>query len=140
MSLDPVTALLDIGGKVIERLWPDPAQRDAAKLELFKMQQEGELARMAAENNLLVKQIDVNAVEAQNPSLFVSGWRPAVGWICAAGCGWNWIILPSLTVGLSIAGNPVVLYPADLSEMMPLLLGMLGIGFLRTVEKVKGAA
>jgi hypothetical protein len=52
MALDPVSALLDVGSKVIDRLWPDPAQRDAAKLELFKLQQSGELAQLAAETEL----------------------------------------------------------------------------------------
>jgi len=72
MSLDPVTALLDIGGKVIDRLWPDPTQAANAKLELFKLQQSGELAQIAG-------QLEINKVEAANPSVFVSGWRPFVG-------------------------------------------------------------
>jgi len=61
MALDPLSALLDIGGKVIDRVWPDPAQAAAAKLELFKLQQSGELAPIAG-------QMEVNKVEAANPS------------------------------------------------------------------------
>ncbi len=129
MSLDPVTAALDIGGKLIDRLWPDPAQRDAAKLELLRMQQSGELA-----------QIEVNKEEARNPNLFVSGWRPAVGWVCVGACGWNWIGLPILKAVILIAGISIDLKPADLTEMLPVLMGMLGLSGLRTVERLNGKA
>ena len=133
MSLDPVTALLDIGTKVIERIFPDPTQAAAAKLELLKLQQSGELAVMTA-------QTDINRVEAGNASVFVSGWRPMVGWICGAACAWNWIGLPIAKVALQLAGHPIAISPADLSEMMPVLMGMLGLGSLRTLEKINGVA
>jgi hypothetical protein len=129
MAVDPVTAALDIGGKLIDRLWPDPAQRDAAKLKLLEMQQAGELA-----------QIGVNVEEAKSTSLFVSGWRPGIGWICGAACAWNWIGLSVAKFGLALAGHPITLAPADLTEMMPVLMGMLGLGALRTVEKLNGKA
>jgi hypothetical protein len=140
MAIDPISILLGIGSKVIDRLWPDPAQRDAAKLELLKMQQSGDLAQLTAETSLMVEQIKVNAAEAQNPSLFVSGWRPGVGWVCVAACGWNWIGLPVAKVIAVILGHPIDLAPADLTEMLPILMGMLGLGGLRTIEKLQGRA
>ena len=76
MALDPVTAVLDIGGKLIDRMWPDPAQAATAKLELIKLQQSGDLAQMTG-------QLDINKIEAASSSTFVSGWRPAIGWVCA---------------------------------------------------------
>ena len=133
MSLDPVTAAFEIGGKVIDRLWPDPAQRDAAKLELFKLQQNGEL-------QLLAGQMAINAEEAKSTSIFVAGWRPFIGWVCGAAFAWNWI---GLKIALCIAnyyGKELNLTPADMAEMLPVLLGMLGIGGLRTMEKIKGVA
>jgi hypothetical protein len=133
MAFDPVSAALDLGGKLIERLWPDPTKQDAAKLELLKLQQSGELAQITG-------QLEINKVEAANSSVFVSGWRPFIGWCCGAGCAWNWILLPALTFLFAAFGHPVQMYPADLGEMMPLLLGMLGIGGLRTFEKIKGVA
>lgn len=129
MSFDPVTAVLDIGGKLIDRLWPDPAQAAQAKLELFKMQQSGELAQIA-----------VNQAEATNPSVFVSGWRPFIGWVCGVACAWNWIGLPMAKMGMLYFGHPLAISPADLSEMMPVLMGMLGLGALRTYEKTQGVA
>lgn len=128
MALDPISAALDIGGKVIDRLWPDPAQAAAAKLELLKLQQSGELAQIA-----------VNKEEAQHPSVFVSGWRPAVGWTCVAACAWNWVGLPMVKTALLVfSGKTLALSPADLTEMLPILLGLLGLGGLRTIERLNG--
>ena len=133
MALDPVTALLDIGSKVIERIFPSPEAAAAAKLELLKLQQSGELAIMAA-------QTDINKVEAGSASLFVSGWRPAIGWVCGAACAWNWIGLPMVKVALGLLAIKLELAPANLTEMLPILMGMLGLGGLRTLEKVNGVA
>ena len=138
--MDPITILLGIGSKIFDKVFPDPAQRDAAKLELLKLQQSGELAQLTADTNLMIEQIKVNQAEAQNPSLFVSGWRPGVGWICVAACGWNWIGLPVVKLALEIYGHPINLAPADLTEMLPVLMGMLGLGGLRTIEKLQGRA
>ena len=140
MAVDPISILMGIGSKVIDRLWPDPAERDAAKLELLKLQQSGELAQLTADTNLMIEQIKVNQAEAANPSLFVSGWRPAIGWVCGAACGWNWIGLPVAKVIAVILGHPIDLAPADLTEMLPVLMGMLGLGGLRTIEKLQGRA
>ena len=138
--MDPITILLGIGSKVIDKIFPDPAQRDAAKLELLKMQQAGELAQLAADTNLMIEQLKVNQAEAQNPSVLVSGWRPMIGWVCGAACAWNWIGLPIVKLGLAIAGHQINLAPADLTEMLPILMGMLGLGGLRTLEKLQGRA
>lgn len=127
MGLEPITAALDIGGKLIDRLWPDEASRDAAKLELFKLQQSGELG-----------QLQINQEEAKSSSILVAGWRPAIGWVCGAACAWNWIGLPVAKFALAMVGHPVSLSPADLTEMMPVLMGMLGLGGLRTIEKING--
>lgn len=131
MSFDPVTAILDISSKVIDRLWPDPVQAANAKLELFKLQQSGELQEIAG-------QLEINKIEASNPNLFVSGWRPFCGWVCGLGCAWNWIGLPIFQFICDASNHPVDVYQADISQMMPLLLGLLGIGTLRTYERVKG--
>lgn len=131
--MDPVTIMLGIGNKVIDRLWPDPAQAAAAKLELFKLQQSGELA-------VITGQMEINKAEAANPSVFVSGWRPFIGWVCGAACAWNWIGLPIAKALAVYHQVPFALSPADLSEMMPVLIGLLGLGGLRTVEKIQGVA
>ncbi|OGT54232.1 MAG: hypothetical protein A3E01_00145 [Gammaproteobacteria bacterium RIFCSPHIGHO2_12_FULL_63_22] len=106
----------------------------------FPDKTESEKNQLAASLALIQAQTDINKVEAGNPSVFVSGWRPAIGWICGAGCAWNWVGLPIAKAAMLIAGHPVSLSPADMSEMMPLLLGMLGLGGLRTAEKISGVA
>lgn len=129
MALDPITGALDLGGKLIDRLWPDPAQAAAAKAQLLQMYQNGDLAQMK-----------VNEVEAASSSVFVSGWRPAIGWTCVLACAWNWVFLKMAVTAAAYFGVKVAMAPADLTEMMPVLMGMLGLGGLRTIEKIQGVA
>ena len=129
MAMDPLTAALSIGGQVIARIWPDPADQAKAQLALLELAQRGELAQM-----------EVNKEEAASSNAFTSSWRPFIGWICGLGCGWNWIGLPVASFVMSALGHPVAIYPADLGEMMPLLLGMLGMSGLRSLDKIKGVA
>lgn len=141
MALDPVTAVLDIGGKLIDRLWPDPAQRDAAKLELLKMHQQGDLAQLAADSKIAESQAAVNAAEAASGNAYASSWRPTVGYVCVIGLFYSFLLQPLLPWFAAIAGKPVPPLPSlDSSVLMTLLLGMLGIGGMRSVEKVKGVA
>ena len=133
MALDPISALLDVGSKVIDRVWPDPAQAASAKLELMKLPQSGELAQIAG-------QMDINKVEAANPSVFVSGWRPGIGWVCGAGFAVQFVVGPLAEWGSALYGHPVKFPQMDTGTMMPLLLGMLGLGGMRTAEKMQGVA
>ena len=94
-----------------------------------------DLATMAEvhANEQIKAQLEVNKTEAAHPSIFVSGWRPAVGWVCVCGMGINFIVVPLLGTALDITA-------LDLSEMMPVLLGMLGLGGMRSYEKKNGIA
>jgi len=85
-------------------------------------------------------QMQINLKEAENPSLFVSGWRPAVGWTCTAGLAYQYLLAPLANGGLSIAGLTATFPTLDLSTLLPLLLGMLGLGGIRTVEKLGNVA
>jgi hypothetical protein len=75
MAFDPVSAALDVGGKLIDRLWPDPAQRDQAKLKLMELQQSGALAQLAAQTELSKGAADIVKTEAAGGFL-ASSWRP----------------------------------------------------------------
>lgn len=120
-------SVAELGRSVIERIWPDKTEQERAELQAALLVVQGQLA--------------VNQAEAANPSVFVSGWRPFVGWVCGAACAWNWIGLPMTKAALMVAGGPALdLAPADLTEMLPVLIGMLGLGGLRTAEKIKGVA
>lgn len=130
-------SLIPFVGKVIDRIFPDPAQADAAKLELMKMQQSGELAQLAADTDLAKGQLAINQAEAANENLFVSGWRPFIGWTCGSAYAYAYVFQPFLSFIFSASGHPVDLPEIGLSELSPILLGMLGLGTMRTVEKVK---
>jgi hypothetical protein len=134
MPLDPVSAVLDIGGKLIDRLWPDPAQADAAKLELFKLQQSGELTQMTG-------QLEINKVEAASSSVFVAGWRPFIGWTCGAALVYTFLLYPLLQwLAALLHPNMPIPVLVNMDMLWELMFGMLGFGGLRTFEKLKGVA
>lgn len=137
MDITGVGSVLDFGSKIIDRVWPDPAQRDAAKLELLKAQQAGEFRAEDRALEIAKGQIDVNKAEASSESVFVAGWRPAIGWTCGAALAFKFIGGPSAVVLMAMLGHPITLPEFDFSEMSTILLGMLGLGTLRTVEKIK---
>ena len=141
MALDPVTAILDIGTKVIERLWPDPAQAASAKLELLKMQQTGELAQLTAETDLAKGQLAINQAEAQSTNWFVSGGRPFIMWGCGFAMLYASLFEPIMrfvaVVMFKYAGSfPVI----DTSLTTQVLLGLLGLAGMRSIDKKNGVA
>lgn len=125
--------------KIIDKVLPDAGAKDAAKLKLLELAQAGELAELSATVEMSKAQNEVNKTEAASNSLFVSGWRPAVGWCCVGIFACNYIGVPMLA-WLS----PLVDLPPpprlDIGEVLPVLLGMLGLGGLRTAEKMKGVS
>jgi hypothetical protein len=124
-------------GKVIDRVFPDPATRDAAKLELLRMEQAGQLAAMQAELQLQLAQIAVNQADAQSSDPFQSRWRPAVGWVCCAGLAYQFVVGPLLEWGGAPLGWPPP-PTLNLGDLVTILLGLLGLGGLRTMEKLQG--
>jgi hypothetical protein len=124
--IGPVMGLLD---KII----PDPAEkaRLAHEIATLAERQAHEIAK---------SQIEVNRTEAGHKSLFVAGWRPATGWICASGLGFNYIVVPLGNFALAISGDNTIIPSLDLSQMLPVLMGMLGLGAFRTYEKTKSVA
>lgn len=99
------------------------------------------VATMASEqaHAEVLAQLEVNRAEAATGSLFVGGWRPAVGWVCVATMALNFILTPMLGPVVE-AYTPIVMAPLAMGEMMPILLGMLGLTAARTYEKQQGVA
>lgn len=124
--------LLELGKGIIDRLFPDPAQKAAAELELLKMTQEGDL-------KLILAQLEINAKEAQHPSIFISGWRPAVGWICGFGLAYQTVLHNILQWVASINKWPLPVSP-DTDTLVYVLGTLLGVAGLRTIEKVKNVS
>jgi hypothetical protein len=132
-----VIPILDAAFKVLDRVLPDAKQKAEAQLELLKLQQAGEFKEIDTQLAIALAQNDTNKVEAADPSLLKSGWRPAVGWVCVAGLAYTFLGQPLLAWGSGfwhIAAPPVL----DLGDLITLLAGMLGLGSLRSFEKYHG--
>lgn len=135
-----LAALIPLLGSILDKVFPDPAAAAAAKVQVMEMAQRGELAQLDADVKLATGQLDVNKAEASSTSLFVAGWRPFIGWTCGAAFAFKFIVGPAAVVLMAMAGHPITLPVFDFTEMSTILLGMLGLGGLRTIEKVKGVA
>ena len=119
--IGPITGLLD---KFIE----DKDQKSALAHEIATMSQK--YAQEIAKG-----QMAINQVEAASSSLMVSGWRPFIGWTCGFGMFGNFITIPFSNFVLALLGIDIVIPLVPLETMMPVLMGMLGLGAMRTYEK-----
>lgn len=131
-------ALIPAVVSVIDKVLPDPQQAAEAKIRALELAQKGELATLDADVRLALGQMEINKVEAQT-DLFRGGWRPATGWCCVAGLAYQFILQPVLPWVVALFGTEVPPLPAiDNETLLVLLTGMLGLGGLRTFERVKG--
>ena len=134
-----ISGLFSAAQSLIERFFPDPEKKAAAQLELLRMQQNGDLAQLAAETDLAKLQIQVNLEEAKSTNWFVAGWRPGIGWVCGAALAYAALIEPLARfvakVWFGYSGEfPVI--STDLT--LQILMGLLGLGAMRSIEKIKG--
>ena len=130
MALDPITAISDLIKTGLEKWIPDANVREKAAAELGMQVHAQTMA-----------QIEVNKIEAASASLFVAGWRPAVGWVCVCAYAYEFVIQPFFMLGMSAIGHPVdqaTLPELNMTELGGLLFAMLGIGGMRSFEKIKG--
>lgn len=136
-----VGGIFDLAGKVFDKLFPNPEEKAKAQLELFKLQQEGAFKELEADLKLMQGQMEINKAEAESPDFFRGGWRPFIGWVCGCGLAYQFLLRPILTFILMVAETKVQTLPTlELDTLMTLLFGLLGLGTLRTVEKLKGAS
>ena len=117
---------------LVTRTIPDPTLKEQLRREL-------ELAQLAADTDLAKAQAAINQTEAANPNLFVSGWRPFVGWVCGLGLAYAFLIKP-IASPLIQKWSGVPMEALDVGTLLTLLFGMLGLGGMRTVEKLSGVA
>ena len=120
--LQPVTKILD---KLV-------ADKDLKT----KLQHELEMVIHSAN----LAQMEVNKAEAVHKSVFVSGWRPFVGWTCGISLAYHFLLAPLLQFSFALAGIEQDLPEFDFSQLSTILMGMLGLGGLRTWEKMNGVA
>jgi hypothetical protein len=126
-----ISSILPVAGEVIDRLVPDKNGAAKAKQELEKALVDAEVAGRLG-------QIEINKTEAAHRSVFVAAWRPFIGWSCGFAMLYAYVVQPILTFGLAQAGYLIELPQVELGEMMPVLLGILGLGGMRSYEKLKG--
>jgi hypothetical protein len=135
-----LTALIAPVASLIDKLIPDKEAAAKAKYELIRLEQDGQLAELKAMVDLNAQQAATNTAEAQHRSIFVAGWRPAVGWCCALGVFWHFVGYPLALFVASIYGYDGSIPELDTSILLELIFAMLGMGGLRTYEKLKGKA
>jgi len=129
-----ISAILPSVMEVAGRFLPeDKEKRAAAEREI-----QAKLTDSLAQVDLA--QLGINKVEAAHRSMFVAGWRPFIGWTCGVALMYTYVLQPILVFGLAQSGYLIDLPKMDLGELMPVLMGMLGLGGLRSWEKVKGVS
>ncbi len=128
-----VDGIAELVSTAVDKIWPDANIEAKAKADALKR-------RLSADIQSRLAQLEINKVEAASSSLFVAGWRPSVGWICSLGFGYQFLFRPVLN-GLCTAFFGISPFsPIAVQDLLGLLGGLLGMGTLRTVEKVKKVA
>jgi hypothetical protein len=123
-------------GQTVRQVIPDPVKQREFDLKFAELADRAD----ARDNELLQGQIEVNKTEAASANLFVAGWRPYIGWTGGVALGYTWIVAPLLKLGFDAAGIGVELPALDPNAIYPIILAMLGVGAMRTVEKLNGVA
>lgn len=122
---------------IIDKLIPDKEEAAKAKMRLMELQQSGDLAELQTVADLAKGQMEVNKQEAAHKSLLVAGWRPGLGWVCVAGLGWQFVGYPLALFLVTVSGSDIIIPTAPTDNLMELVTAMLGLGALRTYEKLK---
>ena len=125
-----IDTILSTIGTVLDRVIPDKNKRAEAQEQLQTL-------LTSQDFQIAIEQIKVNAIEAQSDNIFKSGWRPSVGWICSIAFALHFVIFPLLNWVLMLCGQQPILVPFQMDTLLTVLLGLLGMGTLRTVEKMK---
>lgn len=130
-------ALIPAISNLLDKIIPDPEAREKAKIELLKADRELDIEELRLALSADQMQADVNKQEAENPNLFVAGWRPFIGWVCGVAFAYHFIVQPLLAFAIANSGGSVQLPNFDMQTLSTVLMGMLGLGGLRTLEKLK---
>lgn len=139
LDITGLGSLFNLGTTIIDKIWPNKAEAEQAKLRLFELTQAGEFKEIEAELEKARMQIQVNTAEAQSNSNFRGGWRPFVGWVCGFGLCYAVLLQPLITGFIQgfVPNKAGFIMPSvETDVLMTLLIGMLGLGTFRTYEKV----
>jgi hypothetical protein len=134
------TLLIDPLSRLLDKIIPDPDMRERARAELLKAERETELESLRLALSADSAQTEINEREAAHPNIFISGWRPFIGWVCGAAFAYHFIVQPLLAFAIMNAGGEVKLPAFDMETLSTVLMGILGLGSLRTIEKVRNSS
>lgn len=126
--------------EIIKRVIPDPEKQAELQMEMVKLQSDDQMKELDAQLQMAQGQMQTNAAEASNSDMFVAGWRPFIGWICGCAFGAQLVFCPFITAILGMFGKTIVFPQMDMNMIVTVLGGMLGIGGMHTIEKIKGVA
>jgi hypothetical protein len=130
-------ALIPAISALLDKLIPDPLARENAKLELLKAEHESDLETLRLALSADQAQAEINKTEAASSEIFIAGWRPFIGWVCGVAFAYHFIVQPLLAFAINNAGGEARLPAFDMDALFTVLMGMLGLGGLRTLEKIK---
>ncbi len=133
-------ALIPAISDLLDRIIPEPAARARAKLELTKEENAQAMQQLQLAIQADQSQMQIDQQEAASPNVFVSGWRPFIGWVCGVAFAYHFVAQPLLAFIIDNAGGNVKLPTFDMQELTTVLMGMLGLGSLRTIEKIKNVS
>ena len=134
-----IAPIFEVLKQVLSGLGLDPAAKERAQAQAFDALVNGTFAEKT-EQALALAQIDVNKAEAANASAFASSWRPFIGWTCGVALAVQFVLGPLLVWTGNVAGLEVPAFPSLDAVLWELLFGMLGLGAMRTFEKIRGVA
>jgi hypothetical protein len=135
--MNPLSSLFSVGSTIIDHFFPNPNDAAKNKIELMTLLNSEKVQSTKAYSDLMSAQISVDKTEAASSNLFVAGWRPFIGWVCGAAFAWQYVALPIIETITRSMGIVLVLPAFDYSTLYQLLTALLGIGGMRTYEKLK---
>jgi hypothetical protein len=123
---------------LLDRIIPDPVAREHAKLELLRTERAQDIEELKTALAADIPQSEINKIEAASTDRFVAGWRPFIGWVCGVAFAYHFVLQPLLAfIMANTSAHPVVLPEFDMDTLSTVLMGMLGLGGLRTLEKIR---
>jgi hypothetical protein len=124
-------AILEVGGRLLDKLIPDKDAREKAQAELIKAAQDQDFQKAMG-------QLEINKEDAKSGSTFRGGWRPFIGWTCGGAFALHFVVFPILNFFVVGAGGEEIKIAFDMDTLLTVLGGLLGLGAFRSYEKTKG--
>lgn len=139
MALDPISSIADLVGTVIDKVIPDADAAAKAKIAVLTLQQNGVLAQLTAQTDIIKGQLAVDQAEASSSDPFTSRARPFIIWVCGAALVWTFILAPAISYLTGLAGHPLPKLPAADDHLWELMGTLLGMGGWHAYENVATA-